>query len=78
MDIQMPVMDGFKATEAIRQKEAGTGEHLPIIAMTAHAMKGDRERCLEAGMDDYTTKPLNPEEVFQKIDNAMKNLKKEH
>jgi PAS domain S-box-containing protein len=77
MDIQMPVMDGFKATAAIRQKEASTGEHLPIIAMTAHAMKGDRERCLDAGMDDYTTKPLNPEEVFQKIENAMKNTKKE-
>ena len=76
MDIQMPVMDGFKATEVIRKKEETTGEHMPIIAMTAHAMKGDRERCLDAGMDDYTTKPLNPAEVFQKIDDAMKNMKK--
>jgi two-component system sensor histidine kinase/response regulator len=73
MDIQMPVMDGFKATTEIRKKEASTGEHIPIIAMTAHAMKGDRERCLDAGMDDYMTKPLNPAEVFQKIEIAMKN-----
>jgi len=71
MDVQMPVMDGFKATEAIRKKEASTGEHIPIIAMTAHAMQGDRERCIEAGMDDYMTKPLNPPEVFQKINDVM-------
>jgi len=77
MDVQMPVMDGFKATEAIRKKEETTGEHIPIIAMTAHAMKGDRERCLEAGMDEYTTKPLNPAEVFQKINDAMKSKKKQ-
>jgi two-component system sensor histidine kinase/response regulator len=77
MDIQMPVMDGFKATTEIRKKEASTGEHIPIIAMTAHAMKGDREKCLDAGMDDYTAKPLNPAEVFQKIDDAMKNKKKQ-
>ncbi len=73
MDVQMPVMDGFQATETIRKKEKSTGEHIPIIAMTAHAMKGDRERCLEAGMDDYLTKPLNPAEVFQKINDAVKN-----
>ena len=76
-DISMPVMDGFKATAEIRKKEASTGEHIPIIAMTAHAMKGDREKCLDAGMDDYTTKPLNPAEVFQKIDDAMRNTKKQ-
>ncbi len=58
MDVQMPVMDGFAATEAIREQEAETGGHIPIIAMTAHAMKGDRERCIEAGMDEYVAKPI--------------------
>jgi len=63
MDVQMPEMDGFEATAAIRAIEQNKHTHIPIVAMTAHAMKGDRERCLEAGMDGYIAKPINREEL---------------
>jgi len=68
MDVQMPIMDGFEATGLIRQAEAGTGAHVPIIGLTAHAMKGDREEGLSAGMDDYLTKPLQLEELAASIE----------
>jgi len=71
MDVQMPEMGGLEATRAIREKEKSTGMHLPIIAMTAHAMQGDRERCLEAGMDGYLAKPLDPKTFLQTVEGTI-------
>ena len=74
MDVQMPVMDGLQATVAIRERERLTGGHIPVIAMTAHAMKGDRERCLSAGMDGYVAKPIRPNELFEAIETCQQLL----
>jgi CheY-like chemotaxis protein len=70
MDVQMPEMDGLEATRRIRELEEATGGHTTIVAMTAHAMAGDRERCLAAGMDDYVSKPLRKEELFRVLNGA--------
>jgi len=67
MDVQMPIMDGFKATEKIRQIEKSTGTHTPIIAVTANAFPEDKEKCLSIGMDDYISKPFQPEDLIRKI-----------
>jgi CheY-like chemotaxis protein len=67
MDLEMPEMSGFEATAAIRGRERQTGQHIPILALTAHAMKGDRERCLAAGMDGYVAKPIRASELYQAI-----------
>jgi two-component system sensor histidine kinase/response regulator len=74
MDVQMPDMDGFEATRQVRAWEQSTGQHIPIIAMTAHAMTGDRERCIEAGMDDYVSKPLEPRVLFSALDRWTQNM----
>jgi CheY-like chemotaxis protein len=66
MDVQMPAMDGFQATKAIRERAEWKG--LPVVAMTAHAMKGDREKCLAAGMDDYLAKPIQREELLRVLE----------
>ncbi len=68
MDVSMAEMDGFEATAAIREREQGSGRHIPIIAMTAHAIKGDRERCLASGMDGYVSKPVHPSKLSEEIE----------
>jgi len=74
MDVQMPEMDGLEATVAIREREKTTGAHLPIIAMTAHAMKGDQERCLAAGMDGYISKPIQAQKLFETIERVVSEI----
>ena len=73
MDVEMPEMDGFEAAAIIRLRERQTERHIPIIAMTAHAMKGDRERCLESGMDGYVAKPIRVQRLFDAIEAVMEN-----
>ena len=70
MDVQMPVMDGLESTTAIRRHEQATGSHIPIIAVTAHAMQGDKERFLAAGMDAYISKPIERAELLEAIASA--------
>jgi CheY-like chemotaxis protein len=67
MDVQMPQMDGFEATRRIRQLEIPTGKHIQIIALTAHALKSDREQCLAAGMDNYLSKPLRSRDLYEML-----------
>jgi CheY-like chemotaxis protein len=73
----MPVMNGYDAAQAIRAAERGTGRHTPIVALTAHAMKGDRELCLNAGMDDYLAKPIRPQELATVLERWGKPSPKE-
>lgn len=74
MDVHMPEMDGFQATVAIRERESRNGGHVPIVAMTANAMAGDKQRCLAAGMDGYVSKPLRPEDLFFAIEECVHSI----
>jgi CheY-like chemotaxis protein len=77
MDVQMPEMDGIEATKVIRNMDSKVLKHdIPIIAMTAHALKGDRDICLDAGMNDYTSKPIQPKELFEKIEKYIPKNKR--
>jgi two-component system, sensor histidine kinase and response regulator len=78
MDVQMPEMDGFEATAVIRELEKSGPKHIPIIAMTAHAMVGDRERCIAASMDDYVSKPIKAANLFAAIERSMLATAKAH
>jgi two-component system, sensor histidine kinase and response regulator len=78
MDVQMPEMDGFETTAAIRESEKSTGRHIPIIAMTAHAMKGDKERCLASGMDGYLSKPIRGSDLFELVEGSLETVAEEH
>jgi two-component system, sensor histidine kinase and response regulator len=71
MDVQMPDLDGLQVTAAIREREKKTGGHLPIVALTAHAISGYREACLEAGMDAYLSKPFQPQELYQVLESVQ-------
>ncbi len=71
MDVQMPGMDGLQTTAVIREREKATGGRIPILAMTAHAMKQDRDRCLEAGMDAYVSKPVSPADLYREIEELL-------
>jgi len=71
MDVQMPQMGGLEATRRIREKECGAGGHVPILALTAHATLGYRQQCLDAGMDDYLSKPISPRELMAKLDQLL-------
>ena len=77
MDVQMPVMDGFEATAAIREKERTTNSRVPVIALTANAMSGDRERCIAAGMDSYVSKPIRPDQLFEEMTRVVVSLEDE-
>jgi two-component system, sensor histidine kinase and response regulator len=76
MDLEMPEMDGLEATAAIRARETGQNQHVPIVAMTAHAVGGFRDQCLAAGMDDFLTKPIRPAELIAALERASAPLLK--